>query len=289
MMMNRNAFSLKQLTLDQLRPIIDRHMKTLVHPIDSWIEDNLLKSELHGIFNGAESLVGYVAIQENEVLRHFYMDQAYFMKAQEVLEKVLKQFELDKVFVMTQDQRLVTLISEWDFDKRKGACFFIDSTPESWQTNLKPEWSFREALLSDVPMIRVIAKDFFDDVSNGFNSLEERIEGKTIFVLEQSDRHVGYGIVEASSLMPDVVSIGMIVNPDFRKQGAARTILLELKKWSYEKGIRPVAGCWYYNTLSRKSLESAGMIAASVGYYATLTGKEVLPLRTGNPPGELVE
>lgn len=289
MMKIQDVFQLKQQTLDQLRPIIDRHMKTLVHPIDSWIEDNLLKSELHGIFNGIESLVGYVAIQESEVLRHFYIDHAYFMNAPELLEKVLRQFELDKVFVMTQDQSLVTLISEWDFDKRKGACFFIDSTPESDQTGLKPEWSFREALLSDVPIIRAIAKDFFDDVSNGFNSLEERIEGKTIFVLEQSDQHVGYGIVEGSILLPAVVSIGMIVNPEFRKQGAARTILLELKKWAYGKGLRPVSGCWYYNTLSRKSLESAGMITASIGYYATLTGKEVLPLRTGNPPGELVE
>jgi hypothetical protein len=30
------------------------------------------------------------------------------------------------------------------------------------------------------------------------------------------------------------------------------------------------------------------MIAISIGYEAILKGKEKLPLRTGNPPGELV-
>lgn len=62
----------------------------------------------------------------------------------------------------------------------------------------------------------------------------------------------------------------------------------KLEEWAYSKGLRPVAGCWYYNVLSRRSLEAAGMIAASKGFNAVLLGKEELPLRTGNPPGELV-
>jgi len=33
---------------------------------------------------------------------------------------------------------------------------------------------------------------------------------------------------------------------------------------------------------------AAGMIAASKGFNAVLPGKEELPLRAGNPPGELV-
>ena len=31
------------------------------------------------------------------------------------------------------------------------------------------------------------------------------------------------------------------------------------------------------------------MIATSIGYEPILKGKETLPLRTGNPPGELVK
>jgi hypothetical protein len=31
------------------------------------------------------------------------------------------------------------------------------------------------------------------------------------------------------------------------------------------------------------------MVATSIGFEAILKGKEKLPLRTGNPPGELVK
>jgi hypothetical protein len=27
----------------------------------------------------------------------------------------------------------------------------------------------------------------------------------------------------------------------------------------HAEGLRPIAGCWYYNDLSRKTLEAAGM------------------------------
>ncbi len=84
------------------------------------------------------------------------------------------------------------------------------------------------------------------------------------------------------------VSIGMITCREHRQKGVAQTILWNLKEWAYSNGLRPVAGCWYYNVLSRRSLEAAGMIAASKGFNAVLPGKEELPLRTGNPPGEIV-
>jgi GNAT superfamily N-acetyltransferase len=81
----------------------------------------------------------------------------------------------------------------------------------------------------------------------------------------------------------------MFVNRDFRGQGYAPVILVKLKEWCYQHNLKPIAGCWYPNTLSRKSLEAAGMIAISIGYEAILMGKEKLPLRTGNPPGEQVK
>jgi GNAT superfamily N-acetyltransferase len=109
-----------------------------------------------------------------------------------------------------------------------------------------------------------------------------------IFVLEDKKDLLGGGIIEKGMVCRDCASIGMFVNRDFRGQGYAPVILLKLKEWCYHNGFKPVAGCWYPNTLSRKSLEAAGMICVSIGFEAILTGKEKLPLRTGNPPGELV-
>jgi hypothetical protein len=140
---------------------------------------------------------------------------------------------------------------------------------------------FRIAGVADMPAILRETGDFFD-------RLEEWINAQTIFMLEDGNTLMGCGIVEQGRLFTDCVSIGMITCREHRHKGVAQIILWHLKEWAYSHNMRPIAGCWYYNVISRKSLEAAGMIAASKGFRAVLLGKEELPLRTGNPPGELV-
>ena len=177
------------------------------------------------------------------------------------------------------------MIAEWEYKKEKHACFFIDSgRKEIPETNT----IFRPAVSTDTHSIRKVTGKFFDDKSGGFSSLEERIAAGMIFVLENKKDLLGGGIIEKGMICRDYASIGMFVNRDFRGQDYAPLILLKLKEWCYQHDLKPIAGCWYNNTLSRKSLEAAGMIAVSIGFEAILKGKEKLPLRTGNPPGEPV-
>ena len=173
--------------------------------------------------------------------------------------------------------------------KKRLPAGFTDSGSEENSNIQASHTFFRTARLSDIERIRKVCGDFFEEPSGGFITLEERVEAETIFLLENNEELLGCGIVEKSQFCKGIASIGMFVNREYRKKGVARTILINLKKWAYIHNLKPVAGCWYYNTLSRKSLESAGMIATSIGYKAILKGKEKLPLRTGNPPGELVE
>lgn len=272
----------------ELKPTILQHLEQLVHPMDSWLEENLQQAALYGIQSEEGVIVGYYALQ-GEMLRYFYVAKPYFRYAATLFETVIQEHGLNSVFIMTQDQALVTLLAEWDYSQRKMACFFTDSqkpTPKASDTSPR---TFRVANSSDVAMIHDIAHDFFDDQSNGFNSLEERVQAETIFVLEEGDQTLGFGIIEKSLLTGRHASIGMFVNPMYRKKGAARDILIKLKSWCYQRHLQPVSGCWFYNSLSRKSLESADMIVSAIGFEAKLLGKEKPPLRTGNPPGELVE
>ena len=167
-------------------------------------------------------------------------------------------------------------------------CYFVDSKKGNCNI-LDADWVFRQSTVSDEMKIKQIAGDFFDEASGGFEDVLQRIKANTMFVLESKKGTLGYGVIEKGRLVKNSVSIGMFVNPLFRKMGAAKTILNNLKKWAYDNNLEPLAGCWFYNTLSRKSLEAAGMTIASIGYEAIIKGKEILPLRTGNPPGELVE
>ncbi len=278
------AFSFEPSDTEQVLSIIDEHIESLAHPMDSWLEDRLLACEKYEIWaNGQRA--GYCGRTDN-TLSFFYVSPLHFRHAPLLMEEFISRHGIERVFVMTQDTAVCSLIAEWDYDIERQACFFVDSgeTPKAASAGV-----FRTAEQRDCKIIREVCGDFFDDASCGFESLEQRTDAGTIFMLEQDGELLGCGIVEQGIFCKGSVSIGMFTNPAHRRKGAAGTILIRLKEWAYNSGLRPVAGCWYYNTVSRKSLESAGMIAASKGFEAILKAKEKLPLRTGNPPGELLE
>lgn len=273
--------------INEIREIIDKHIESLSYPMDSWLEDRLVEAAIYKIIYKS-CCIGYAG-QIEETLHFFHIGKEHFSYAPAILEAFIEKKAIKRIFVMTQDSLLCALIAEWDYEKEKVACWFTDSGREG-KANLQTSNAiFRTAYLLDVERIRKVCGDFFEEPSGGFTTLEERVEKETIFLLENKAELIGCGIVEKGQFYKGVVSIGMFVNSKYRRKGAAKTILLNLKGWAYDNYLKPVAGCWYYNTLSRKSLESVGMIATSIGYEAILKGKEKLPLRSGNPPGELVE
>jgi hypothetical protein len=42
--------------------------------------------------------------------------------------------------------------------------------------------------------------------------------------------------------------------------GIGRSIIIHLRNICIEKGLTPMAGCWYYNHNSKNTLESTGFI-----------------------------
>lgn len=266
---------------------IREHMERLPYHLDSWPEERLVDREKFLItLDGVP--VGYTVIHEDSVY-YFYVNQEHFHLAPLILEELVEELKIRSVFVLTQDMLLSALIAEWDFEKEMLACGFFDTGNGEKRYVLDEGEVFRTATDEDCSGIREMSGDFFHEPGAGYNSLEERVAAGTIFVLTEKDKIMGGGIMERSQLFKGTVSIGMYTSSDFRKRGVARKILLNLKNQAYDEHLRPVAGCWYYNTLSRKSLEASGMIVTSICFEAVLKGKEKLPLRTGNPPGELVE
>ena len=282
-----NNYEVISSDIKEVQGIIEEHIKSLSCPMDSWLEDRLLEAAIHKIIYNS-CCIGYAG-QIEETLHFFHICKEHFRYAPTILEAFIEKKAIKRVFIMTQDSLLSSLIAEWDYEKEKVACWFTDIGREE-NANIQTSHAvFRTACLSDVERIRKVCGDFFEEPSGGFATLEGRLEAETIFMLKNEADLLGCGIIEKSQFCTGVTSIGMFVNREHRRKGVAKTILLNLKEWAYNNNLKPVAGCWYYNTLSRKSLESAGMIATSIGYEAILKGKEKLPLRTGNPPGELVE
>ncbi len=62
-------------------------------------------------------------------------------------------------------------------------------------------------------------------------------------------------------MFESVASIGMFTLESLRSKGIGTSILLGLNDECARLGIHPIAGCWYYNQLSKKTLEKAGMFS----------------------------
>lgn len=277
----------KKCQADEVGLFIREHLEGFLYHLDSWPEERLTERDKFLITVDGQG-VGYAVIHENSIY-YFYVNQEHFHLAPRILMELVEKKEIRSVFVLTQDRLLSALIAEWDYEKEMLACGFFDTGNGKKSHVLEAGEIFRAATGSDCDGIREMSGDFFHEPGAGYNSLEERIDAGTIFVLMENEKIMGGGILERSQLFKGTVSIGMYTSKHFRKRGVARKILLNLKNQAYEQNLRPVAGCWYYNTLSRKSLEASGMIVTSICFEAILKGKQKLPLRTGNPPGELVE
>lgn len=282
--MNTN-FEIKKTTHVEINGVLESHLNSLAFPTDSFLEDMLTTSEIFSIVKN-NTIIGYAAKQRDH-LCFFHIIVKEFKSAPTIFEEFCRCYEIRHVQVMTQDALLVALISEWEYKKNKGACWFIDGERLGKPPGKVEGTLFRKALITDSKLIEEKTEGFFN-TDNPEKTLIRSIENGCIFILLEGDELLGCGVAEKGVYFKECVSIGMVTVREKRMMGVGQTILWHLKEWAYENGLKPISGCWYYNLLSRKTLEKAGMIRTSRGFDAELIEKEDIPLRTGNPPGELV-
>jgi len=276
---------LKKSTHEHISEVLKSHLNSLSQPMDSFLEDMLSASEIFSI-EKQDIVIGYAAKQD-DYLCFFHVVLNEFNSAPAIFGEFCKLNKISHVQVMTQDALMLALISEWEYKKTKGACWFIDGERLNKPSGQVEGALFRKATIADMKLIEEKTEGFFD-TDNLEKTLSKNIENGCIFMLMDGDKLLGCGVAEKGVYFDEYVSIGMVTVRENRMKGVGQTILWHLKEWAYENGLKPVAGCWYYNLLSRKTLERAGMITASRGFDAELIEKEDIPLRTGNPPGELV-
>jgi GNAT superfamily N-acetyltransferase len=106
--------------------------------------------------------------------------------------------------------------------------------------------------MENVDFVRQESGDFFEH-------LERHIAAGELFLTLRDDEAVGFGILVQSTLYDDVASIGMYTIERARRSGVGTATIAMLIEECRRRTLRPVAGCWYYNHGSRRTLQRAGM------------------------------
>ena len=197
--------------------------------------------------------MGWAALRQQSLLTQFGLLPAWKQFGQSVFAQVRKLETVNAAFVPTCDEFFLAHALDDYRQLEKQAYFFQQSNQRPADQPAQP-LRHRPATAADVLAIQQLSGDFLD-------KLEQRVAEGQIYVTQStgSDELLGLGIIERGRLCDGVASCGMFVAESARRQGIGAAIIANLMGCCAEMGLCAVAGCWYYNHNSKKTLEKAGM------------------------------
>jgi GNAT superfamily N-acetyltransferase len=229
---------------------VRRHLAALPGAIDSFLEEHILASAHYHIVVEDE-LAGFASIHEERLITQFALAKPYRRHGQQIFGQLRRSEQVQSAFVPTCDEFFLAHALD-DYRQLNKQAYFFAAAPDTAQPGGSGAFSLRPAELIDATLIREHSGDFFEPV-------ERRIADGELFVTLQHDQPAGFGIAEKSKLYTDVASIGMYTIERFRRAGVGTATITLLIQECRQQGLRPIAGCWYFNHRSKRTLERAGM------------------------------
>lgn len=242
--------------LAEIRPVLQQHISALGSPIDSFLEDHILASNHYHIQLGDQT-IGWTSIHQQALITQFALMPGYRQLGQRIFPLVRKLEEVRAAFVPTSDEFFLSHALD-DYRQLEKQAYFFQHDIQRPPCQSPHELSHRQATTGDLSLIRHHTGDFFD-------SLAERVADGQIYITERRDTPdsecAGFGIIDSGRLCLGVGSCGMFTVEAQRRQGIGAAIITYLIGRCAELGLRPIAGCWYYNHRSKQTLEKAGMFS----------------------------
>jgi len=229
------------------------YLKSLTCVADDFWESHITGAAFYKIASD-DNIIGYFAIHNAEKIVMFTVTPDYLNLARDIFKDVLIKFNIKTGFAVTGDQLMLSLCMENHKQIEMQAIFFDGTIPHNVR---EPEFDrscIKEVNPQDIEKINAETDNFFSFVSAG------SLIDKVIFMyqLVHNDEILGYGIIVPNSLLTQYWACGMITLEKNRRKGVGRSMQIHLGNICRENGKIPISGCWYYNDLSRKTIESAG-------------------------------
>lgn len=239
-------------SIENVRPALDTHVRGLVSPIDSFLEEHIFMSAYYHI-RLADEVIGWTAIHRDSLITQFALAHAYRHYGQRIFHMVRKLDQVQAAFVPTCDEFFLAHALD-DYRRLEKQAYFFQPRPDTPRVSVPPSFTTRFADPSDIPAITAHSGDFFDRMA-------ERIAAEQIHVVQRDGTTVGYGIIEKGVLDQRFASVGMFVREDERRTGVGTSIIRLMMDECLRHGLKPIAGCWYYNHRSKRTLEKAGLFS----------------------------
>jgi GNAT superfamily N-acetyltransferase len=234
----------------EVKDDISRHLDSLPGRIDSFLEDHVRESK-HYVISALGARAGFASIHSGGLITQFSLEQAHQRFGQSAFQALRKLENVNAAFVPTCDEFYLSHAID-DYRQLHKQAYFFEVPPSGSVAAGAGAYSLRVATTADEDAIREQSGDLFGDVP-------KRIECGELFVTDRAGVSVGFGILAKSPLQRSVASVGMFTLEHSRGAGVGTATIALLIGECSRRGIRAVAGCWYYNHPSKRTLERAGM------------------------------
>src|SRR5215211_6574166 len=238
----------------EIREAMRQHLHALPSAIDSFLEDHILASNHYRIVVGGES-AGFASIHKEHLITQFALAEPYRWSGQALFRELRLMEQVRSAFVPTCDELFLAHALD-DYRQLAKQAYFFATPPVAGEAVVTDRYCMRPAEIDDADFVRQESGEFFED-------LERTITAGELFVALRDEEQVGFGILVKSTLYDDVASIGMYTIERFRQAGVGTATIAMLIEECHRRSLRPVAGCWYYNHRSRRTLQRAGMYSAT--------------------------
>jgi GNAT superfamily N-acetyltransferase len=235
---------------EEIEDEVREHLASLPSKIEAFLEEHIRHSlHLRIAIDGQSA--GFASIYDEKLITQFALNEPYRGYGQAVFARLRRMEQVTSAFVPTCDEFYLAHALDEHRQLLRQAYFF--SATAAAMTRQPPEgYRLTAATPDDAERIRELTGDFFAPV-------EGRISRDELFLNWRGDDLVGFGIREMSRFYPKTASIGMFTLEPYRGAGVGSATIANLIAMCAAENIHPVAGCWYYNHRSKRTLERAGM------------------------------
>ena len=245
-------FAFAPIDFSEAEPVLRRHLQGLPAPVDSYFEDHVRASQHYRIELGQKS-AGWTAVHDGSLITQFCLMSPHRYLGQRAFAQVRKLEQVQAALTPTSDEFFLSHALD-DYRTLEKQAYLFQHDPQARRFQPRGAQVERPATVDDIAAIERLSGTFFDD-------LERRVREEQLYVACRGSEYAGFGVVEPSSLIDGIASIGMFTVPSFRREGIGAGMIAHLIDVCYARGLRPIAGCWYYNHNSKKTLERAGMVS----------------------------
>jgi GNAT superfamily N-acetyltransferase len=240
-------------TWNEIHKSICDYLKMNNVVVDAFWEDQVLESN-HYKMTYCDEIIGYFSIHKGSTITLFHVFSNYANQSQELFSRVKKYESVTNAMVVTGDEFFLSHCID-NFARIEKQAYFLIYTDKEIIKERQKVLQFRLADLDNDEQILKLSGDFLnseiENIRNGLDVLN-------IYIVENNNNVVGFGVIQYGRVIEDIASIGMYVCEEYRCQGIATNILQNLKHIVQNNGCRAYSGCWYYNHNSKKSIESIG-------------------------------